>query len=420
MLCHQARSRVVSAPLPLTLLMIRQWILTIQVACCNVDEVKRGRDFAEFEAQYSSVYPVTSEDWLIYLEKHDMEFRSLMYKAGAKRSKLSERVKARPDVLESVRLYPVPSKSMGHSPRWSFLDPGIVCFKAATSSAKVTCFIANIGYQVYAVPLQSGIAVKVCDVLLMPTFDKSCVPLTKLLELSCIPDEDDTEVFALDWEVHRIHSDRVSVRILGAARIDRRARTVKAKSTEVGEDRDDVLPDITMEWDELGNRDSDMESMCSSDDATVESCEEDMGEDCEEDDKVRKTKGENVHYSNGYVTITNNTSFNDVKISVIPRWCTAEDLGVSDKSKTVVPDHFGDVRENPVRAFIVLRAWMLFKARHNDFCNKRAYRRRLFAEDLKSLKSDVEALSSVKRPTTGNDNADAFIRWWVPGVVSDV
>ena len=162
--------------------------------------------------------------------------------------------------------------------------------------------------------------------------------------------------------------------------------------------------------------------MC--DDSAVDSCEsageEEKAVACEEDDKVRKARGENVHYSNGYFTITNNTSFNDVKISVIPRWCTAEDLGVSDKSKTVVPDHFGDVRENPVRAFIVLRAWMLFKARHNDFCNKRAYRRRLFAEELKSLKSDVENLSSVKRPTTGNDKDDALIRLWVPGVVSDV
>ena len=113
----QARSPVAPAPLPLTLLMIRQWRLTIQVACCNVDEVKRGRDFADFEAQYSSVYPVTSEDWLTYLEKHDTEFRSLTYNAGANRSKLSERVKARPDVVDTCRLYPVPSNAMGHSPR---------------------------------------------------------------------------------------------------------------------------------------------------------------------------------------------------------------------------------------------------------------------------------------------------------------
>ena len=123
-------------------------------------------------------------------------------------------------------------------------------------------------------------------------------------------------------------------------------------------------------------------------------------------------------HTNGYFTFTDNPVFSDVKVSVIPRWCKEEHLGKLNMSKTVTPAHFGETRVSLVRAMMVLKAWMLWRAQTGDFCNKRAARRKLFAGEARNLKAAIVEASSASLPTTGNAAADALIRKWAPDVLA--
>jgi hypothetical protein len=122
-------------------------------------------------------------------------------------------------------------------------------------------------------------------------------------------------------------------------------------------------------------------------------------------------------YSNGYFTFTDNPDYPDVKVRALEKWCNADCMGAAAKSKTVVPDHFGEDRSAPARSMLVLKAWMLWKAKTNDFCNKRASRRRLFAKEATDLRLAIISMSCAVAPTTGSERADSMIRKWMPQVL---
>ena len=144
----------------------------------------------------------------------------------------------------------------------------------------------------------------------------------------------------------------------------------------------------------------------------------DAGDENELAGVARKPPGAHVVRSNGYFTFVDNRNFENVKVQILPRWATLEHMGAALKSRTVVPAHFHDAREHPVRAFLVLRAWMLWKSGTNDFRNKRASRRRLFEKEAEALRADIVAMSCEDRPTTGDAYADELIRRWAPEVLA--
>ncbi len=80
----------------------------------------------------------------------------------------------------------------------------------------------------------------------------------------------------------------------------------------------------------------------------------------------KKAFGSCVVHSNGYFTVTDNPDFPDVKVKALEKWCKADCLGRTAKSKTVVPTHFGEDRSAPHRSMLVLKAWMMWKARSNN------------------------------------------------------
>jgi hypothetical protein len=96
-------------------------------------------------------------------------------------------------------------------------------------------------------------------------------------------------------------------------------------------------------------------------------------------------------------------------------WCKPHLLGTREMSKSVTPEDYGSTKLNPHRALLVLRAWMLHKARHNNFCNENAARRRLFTKEAEDLRRDILALCPGSALlTTGNERADNKIREWAP------
>ena len=133
---------------------------------------------------------------------------------------------------------------------------------------------------------------------------------------------------------------------------------------------------------------------------------------------TRKPAGTHVYYRNGYFTFTNNMSYPDIKCNVMAKWCTKEYIGETDKSKTVVPAHFGDSREAPTRAKLVLRAWMLYKVNSCNFVSQRPSRRKIFEDKTAALRAELVALGSEGKPSSGNAHADKLIAAWAPNAIA--
>lgn len=133
---------------------------------------------------------------------------------------------------------------------------------------------------------------------------------------------------------------------------------------------------------------------------------------------VRMPRGTHVVSTNRYFTFTNNRNYPDIKVSAVPKWATPEHMGTTYKSRTLFPSHFGDSREHPVRSMLVLRAWVLWKARATGFCDKRSSRRKLLSIEAEALRRDIEGMSSEAHPTTGNVPADVLITELAPDALA--
>jgi hypothetical protein len=239
---------------------------------------------------------------------------------------------------------------------------------------------------------------------------------------------DDAAAYKLWWVPQRFGVDRVTIRINGAEQVvpPTRAKS-KAKSSheEFVEEEDDAeLETFMAKVEGFAARDSECDSLCSSEDTDQSSTEEECSDEAnhsqssDEAKMPKKASGTYVVYTNSYFTFTDNRDFPDVKVRVLDRRCTKSFMGVSAKSKTVVPTHFGEERTECKRSMLVLKAWILWKSRTNDFCNQRASRRRLFAKETLDLRNSVVAASSETAPTSGNATADSLIAQWAPLVLS--
>ena len=210
------------------------------------------------------------------------------------------------------------------------------------------------------------------------------------------------------------------------SRQQKQTKSTDADAAFVAEDEDDAaFVNLLKKLEPLNGSDceGDLESMCSSEDSDSGSdgAEDDADSDKAELEEVaevfRKAPGTFTIYSNGYFSFTDNPAYPDIKVLIVPRWRKAGLLGTEAMSKTLVPTHYGDTRENPVRTTLLLKSWMLNRATRHGFCNAKASRRRLFAREAAELRAAVVGMSSVAAPTTGNTYADDIIREWTPHVL---
>ena len=299
-------------------------------------------------------------------------------------------------------------------------------------------FSASIGAIVYACPLYSTSQCQVFEIVTHPSFDNQFRPLSQVLLESFVPDSSSTVVFSLEWMPCYFRTDRVGIRVLGAEVAPARCGTpsdpnVCRQRKVVQEDPEDKVAervfeenlDLLEHVDELEARDSECESVCSSDDSScdIDASESAAGHSADEDSDeavagFRAASGSYVVHCNGYFTFTDHPKYQDVKVTVMPRWCHVQFLDTSHKSKTVTVAHFAEPRANPQRSMWVLKACMLWKAHENNFCNERSARRRLFAQEAQDLRKQIVAASSSSAPTTGNAAADALIHQWAPAVLA--
>ena len=170
------------------------------------DEVDRRRAKAAFEAKAQSPFPLTSDDWLHYLEEHEDHFRGLLKSAEQDRKAVSHRILPIADLGNLPRVYPVPCREHGHAPEWCHLRRGFYCFKLPDSSL-VVFFVAAISYSVYACPLNSTATRVEYEFRYRPLFHKVFRPISLVLEEAGVPDSTDTPVYALVWEIKEFGSD---------------------------------------------------------------------------------------------------------------------------------------------------------------------------------------------------------------------
>ena len=111
--------------------------------------------------------------------------------------------------------------------------------------------------------------------------------------------------------------------------------------------------------------------------------------------------------------------WNDVKMCMFSDWKVAEHMGRSDMSKSLRPCVFGETKANPRRTYLLLRGWMLWRARRDGWANGRPSRRREFDYDEMQLENEIRALradsaAGAAGSLLGHAGADALLRTWVP------
>ena len=88
--------------------------------------------------------------------------------------------------------------------------------------------------------------------------------------------------------------------------------------------------------------------------------------------------------------LTDNRNYGNARMRVRDRWKGPADLGRSCGSKTLVPLHFGDDRNEPDQVVLVLRACMLYRWQGNGrlFLEHPAHMR-AWPHELDTLRDDI-------------------------------
>ena len=95
---------------------------------------------------------------------------------------------------------------------------------------------------------------------------------------------------------------------------------------------------------------------------------------------------------------------------IAKRLCIDTELGRKpEMSRTIKVTEFDGEDGPPLRSFFVLRAWMLWRARHHGWLEKNAARQEWHAREANKLKQDILRMGIVGGGT-GSARADAEIR----------
>ena len=124
---------------------------------------------------------------------------------------------------------------------------------------------------------------------------------------------------------------------------------------------------------------------------------------------TKAASGTYVAWTDGYFFISDTKQ--ECRIRVYPQWQGKDELGSSrmPMSRTLNPLKFGDARGNPVRTYILLKAWMFTRAEQSGWRNKRLGRARQFDADGCQVVDSIRALGAPDG-LLGHDGASAKLR----------
>ena len=111
-----------------------------------------------------------------------------------------------------------------------------------------------------------------------------------------------------------------------------------------------------------------------------------------------------------------NPGWRDVKLLMKRPLCNSTTgMGTAQHSKTMSPHLLGEQLEAPVRTMAVLRAWVIWRARHQGWAARRPCRLREVDRQLEALERDIKAVPGA---LLGNPKADAHLTKWLPDLVA--
>ena len=87
-----------------------------------------------------------------------------------------------------------------------------------------------------------------------------------------------------------------------------------------------------------------------------------------------------------------------------------------DMSKSLRPSAFGEDLLNSTRTQILLRAWMMWRARAHGFADRTSGRKRVFEDESDKLIRDIRKLQPQKDGLLGDASAAILLQGWVPAV----
>ena len=97
------------------------------------------------------------------------------------------------------------------------------------------------------------------------------------------------------------------------------------------------------------------------------------------------------------------------------RWTGPDHLGAALASKTLIPAHFGDRREEPDQVILVLKAWMLYRWQGNDgkFLKRHA-RQVAWERERDALAKEIRARGGK---ASLHEKSISTIEMWAPTVL---
>ena len=376
--------------------------------------------------------PVTRLQWTVWLSDHEDEFRGMMRTASAERRSQSHRLSARDDLPEPVPrlggVRPVykPKMSWG---KILWMRHG--WFGVRSAGGVHVVFLYHLRGDTHVVDMAGLSPARGAGEVVLRADTSIAQRLVTFETLEAAhPEESVTGVYQFVVE-GKANLDGVVLQFARGKQVReplpqrRRPRTgggeedLDEESEEYG---DEEALDAEISASESGgsvDTDVDSESVGSSEHESADgdaAGEVAVEEDADGEVVVARGRRPPV-WSNRYFYILDNSGHPDVKIRMYDAWTTEEQMGHRDMSKTLTPSHYGETRENPARSFVLLRAWMLWRARRDGWATARPGRSRQFEVDAADLERDIRALPG---PLTGDGAANARLREWVPDIVARI
>ena len=144
-----------------------------------------------------------------------------------------------------------------------------------------------------------------------------------------------------------------------------------------------------------------------------------------DDAGARGPRGHRKHlYDNNYFYIIDNEGNADVKdvnILIHRHWTSEPPLGLGRAntcSRTLTPAHYGETRLNPVRSFLLLRAWMIWRATQDGWAARAPGRSRIFVDEAVRLERDIRRIQPQPDGILGHRDATRKLEAWVPDIVA--
>ena len=135
-------------------------------------------------------------------------------------------------------------------------------------------------------------------------------------------------------------------------------------------------------------------------------------------------RGQGAHgptiFDNGYFFIKGHEL--DLKMHIRIKWTVPPPVGLGRNptmTRTITPSTVGETRKDPTRTLLLLKAWMLYRARGvKGWVEGSESRKRLFAMEEEQLCDGIRHLQPQKDGLLGNSLASQLLREWIPDVVS--